>query len=132
MIVRECHAHSLTEHVVDKRGHYRCRQCRSEAVVRRRAAVRDLLLAEAGGACALCGYDRHYAALEFHHVDPKTKLFNIRDGMTRSVARMRFEAAKCVLLCRNCHAEVETGFATLPATIQPASGDRTRGSDVPG
>jgi hypothetical protein len=27
---------------------------------------------------------------------------------------MREEAAKCVLLCANCHAEVEGGAASLP------------------
>ena len=32
----------------------------------------------------------------------------------RSLARCRQEAAKCVLLCANCHAEVEAGVAELP------------------
>jgi len=36
-------------------------------------------------------------------------------GFTRSIEKMRAEAAKCVLLCSNCHAEVEAGIATLPA-----------------
>jgi hypothetical protein len=30
------------------------------------------------------------------------------------LARCRAEIRKCVLLCANCHAEVEGGFATLP------------------
>jgi hypothetical protein len=37
-----------------------------------------------------------------------------RKGFTWSLARMRAEVAKCVLLCSNCHAEVEAGIATLP------------------
>ncbi len=32
-----------------------------------------------------------------------------------SLARARDEARKCVLLCSNCHAEVETGHATVPS-----------------
>jgi hypothetical protein len=35
--------------------------------------------------------------------------------MTRSLAILREEARKCVLLCANCHAEVEAGFAFLAA-----------------
>jgi hypothetical protein len=76
------------------------------------------LVADAGGSCVLCGYSRSLAALQFHHIDPATKRFHIAHrGVTRSMAAARAEAAKCVLLCANCHAEVEGGVATLPATV---------------
>jgi hypothetical protein len=62
----------------------------------------------------LCGYDRSPAALQFHHVDPKEKVFSLsRRGVTIALEAARAEAAKCVLLCANCHAEVEGGFAVL-------------------
>jgi hypothetical protein len=35
------------------------------------------------------------------------------EGATRSLERNRREAAKCVLLCSNCHAEVEAGLKIL-------------------
>jgi len=73
-----------------------------------------MLLAEAGGACRLCGYDRSPAALEFHHLDRATKSFGLGfRGVTRSIAALRSEAAKCILLCSNCHAEVEAGVTQL-------------------
>lgn len=63
----------------------------------------------------LCGYSRFDAALQFHHVDPAAKSFALsREGVTRSLAKARQEAEKCVLLCANCHAEVEGGFVELP------------------
>ena len=63
----------------------------------------------------ICGYRRCVAALEFHHVDRRTKLFALsRQGVTRSIADARAEAKKCVLLCGNCHAEVENGVTTIP------------------
>ena len=84
----------------------------------RRRAVKMALVADAGGSCALCGYSRSLAALQFHHVDPATKQFHIAHrGVARSMAAARAEAAKCVLLCANCHAEVEGGVATLPASV---------------
>jgi ribosomal protein L30E len=49
-------------------------------------------------------------------VDPAEKEFGLaRHGVTRSLDRARVEAAKCVLLCANCHAEVESGMAALAA-----------------
>ena len=79
----------------------------------------------AGGACAICGYDRYVGALQFHHLDPAAKSFAInRDGATRSFAERRAEAGKCVLLCANCHAEVEGGVSSVPpgATVRASSG----------
>jgi hypothetical protein len=69
----------------------------------------------AGGCCAICGYARCLRALEFHHRDPAQKAFGVAlHGVTRSLARARAEAAKCVLLCSNCHMEVEHGMTALP------------------
>jgi hypothetical protein len=103
-----CPRHGETPHrLVPGRG-LRCLRCRSEAVADRRRKVKAALVAEAGGRCARCGYDRSLAALHFHHLDPAEKSFHLsREGVTRSLERARQEAQKCVLLCANCHAEVE-------------------------
>ncbi|HEY1593916.1 MAG TPA: helix-turn-helix domain-containing protein [Thermoleophilaceae bacterium] len=112
-----CRHHGLTDFWLEGRGVYRCRQCRIDAVVRRRASVRETLIAEAGGCCVLCGYERYHRALHFHHVDPRSKRFTIRDGTLRGLDVLRAEARKCVLLCANCHAEVESGVTALPARV---------------
>jgi hypothetical protein len=80
------------------------------------------LIEEAGGACVLCGYDAVPAALEFHHVDPTQKRFGLAArGITRAIAELREEAAKCVLLCGNCHAAVESGAVQLPDDLLPCT-----------
>lgn len=113
-LARTCLRHGETEFVIEGRGYYRCKQCRSEQIVRHRRKVKEMLVAEAGGCCALCGYSRYLGALEFHHRDPRLKRFHVsRDGVTLSLAEVRAEAEKCVLLCSNCHAEVEGGVRTL-------------------
>src|SRR5687768_5293649 len=112
-IERRCRHHGLTMFVKDARGHYGCPTCRADRVTEWRRRVKEVLVAEAGGACAVCGYDRHPRALEFHHLDPRGKAFTLGGGNTFSLARARAEAAKCVLLCGNCHAEVEAGALTL-------------------
>ncbi len=108
-----CPRHGVTEFWLSP-TRARCKRCSSAAVAERRRAVKQILVGEAGGRCSECGYDRCPGALEFHHLDPSTKRFGIASaGCTRSLEAARREAAKCVLLCANCHAEVEAGVRTL-------------------
>ncbi|HKI67147.1 MAG TPA: hypothetical protein VJ989_07760 [Solirubrobacterales bacterium] len=118
----DCKRHGTTEFVLEGRGYYRCKRCRSEAVARRRRTIKRQLVEEAGGACVLCGYARWVGALQFHHVEAAEKEFHLaQGGYSRSIARSRTEMEKCVLLCANCHSEVEGGFATLPVDSVPVS-----------
>lgn len=113
-VMRTCARHGLTEFQRRDPGGYRCLKCRSEAVSRRRRLVKQVLVQEAGGACRICGYDRCTRALHFHHIDPAHKHFDLSlRGVTRSLERARAEARKCILLCSNCHAEVEEGLIDL-------------------
>ncbi len=110
-----CPRHGGTEYVRDGRGYYRCRRCRAEAVSRRRRKMKEILVREAGGACAICGYAGNMRALHFHHVRPPEKRIELNaKGVALSLATLRAEARKCVLLCSNCHAEVEDGAVSLP------------------
>jgi transposase len=109
-VVVLCQEHGESEHVVRDDGRPRCARCAADSVTRWRRRAKQVLVDEAGGRCRCCGYDRCLAALTFHHVDPSTKRFGVGGrGLTRSMAILREEAAKCVLLCANCHAEVEAG-----------------------
>jgi hypothetical protein len=42
-------------------------------------------------------------------------------GNALALATLRAEAEKCVLLCSNCHAEVEGGVTALPVNCSSAS-----------
>jgi 5-methylcytosine-specific restriction endonuclease McrA len=58
-----------------------------------------------GAKCFICGYDKNYASLDFHHL--RDKLFGISTvGMDKPLECVENEAKKCVLLCRNCHSDV--------------------------
>jgi transposase len=116
-ITRHCAHHGMTTFVLEGRGYYRCRKCRQAAVTRWRRRTKRRLIEAAGGACILCGYSEHEGALHFHHLDPSQKRYTLSGcGHTRNLAEALAEAEKCVLLCANCHAEVEAGVSQLPAT----------------
>ena len=113
-VLSYCQHHGMTRFRPDRRGSLRCARCQSDAVAARRRRIKAILVEEAGGACRLCGYDRYVGALQFHHLDPAQKRFALSvGGLTRSLDKAREESRKCVLLCSNCHAEVEAGVATV-------------------
>lgn len=54
--------------------------------------------------CVKCNEDRIYL-IDFHHIDPSTKLFNPLNNYQRSLKSIIEEIKKCVCLCANCHRE---------------------------
>ena len=113
-VTMTCGRHGETQFALEGRGYYRCKRCRIEQIVRHRRKVKSVLVEEAGGSCALCGYDRALGALHFHHLDPATKRLEVSKSVALSIDAVRAEARKCILLCSNCHAEVEGGVTDLP------------------
>jgi hypothetical protein len=119
---RLCGKHGLMVHylAVEKDTGYsrwRCRRCSGEAVLKRKQWIRRLLVLEGGDRCQSCAYDRLQANLHFHHVDPSKKEFALTSGNGKSLARFREEARKCVLVCANCHGEIEAGIRRSPPTM---------------
>ncbi len=102
--IRVCDHHGETVFVLEGRGYYRCKKCRSAAVSRKRRKIKLRALEYKGGKCEVCGYDRCIDALEFHHLTNKS--FGLSEkGHTRSWDTIQKELDKCVLLCANCHRE---------------------------
>lgn len=101
-----------------RKGHTKlvCNSCRSNNVVDR-IALKQRMVDYKGGKCQLCGYAQCLAALHFHHLDPQTKLFHFAGSHLRRWEALQKELDKCILLCSNCHKEVENGYAAVPPEI---------------
>lgn len=67
---------------------------------KRTNSTKAKIVALHGGKCAICGYSKCLAALDFHHVNPEDKDTTV---ITEE------EAEKCILLCSNCHREYHSG-----------------------
>jgi len=96
---------------------YCCRKCKNDFnnqlyqsyhAQQKRGHERKLkLLKLKGGECECCGYNKNSAAMEFHHINPDDKLFqlDLRSLSNRKWGEVVAEAGKCTLLCSNSHAE---------------------------
>ncbi len=108
IIVKICKKHGIGEFILEGRGYYRCKKCRSFHVSESRRRKKEKLIILFGGKCIKCGYDKSYRALSFHHRNKEDKCFGLSDkGLCHSWKELVKEAKKCDLLCANCHMEVE-------------------------
>lgn len=76
-----------------------CGGCRTKM---RRFLVKEKAIALLGGKCKRCGYNKHPAALEFHHLEDK-KFTVGKELAIKSWKIIEAELNKCELLCSNCH-----------------------------
>ena len=81
---------------------------RNARAAQKRLDLKERSIAYLGGKCALCGYDKCPAALDFHHPDGREKDFSI--SSKTSWKAIQTELSKCDLLCANCHREVHAGW----------------------
>lgn len=71
--------------------------------------------------CIKLGDQKYAGALDFHHKDPTKKSFSLSvRGLSYSWESVLKEATKCILLCKNCHAEVETGVISVQRIEKPS------------
>lgn len=78
--------------------------------------------------CIKCGEDR-LCVIQFHHVNPKAKLFSINQTAikNRSEVEIENELKKCVCLCANCHNEFHYLYGTQPKTPVESLDEYLRG-----
>jgi len=84
-----------------------CKICNGQECQERLTRFKLQAITYKGGKCIVCGYNKYYGALEFHHIDPSKKDFAISDLRKRSFDDdVKRELDKCNLLCSNCHKEI--------------------------
>lgn len=83
-----------------------CRKCFNDNRYTLLKQHKRTLVAEFGGCCSKCGYNKNYSALEFHHLESKEKDFQLASARTTNLIKLRKEAEKCILVCSNCHKEI--------------------------
>lgn len=85
----------------------RCKPCHKENSRLRQNQSKAYAVERGGGKCQRCGYNKCMAALEFHHLNPTEKEPTWNSLRAWSKARIDEALKKCLLLCANCHREIE-------------------------
>lgn len=70
--------------------------------------------------CVCCG-ETEPICLDFHHLDPSQKDFELSLVGGRGWNNVKSEIEKCILVCKNCHAKIHANIIDVTKTL-------TRGS----
>ena len=80
-----------------------CSTCQNSYNTNRNRLNKKRAIDYLGGECVDCGYQGHYSAFEFHHIDPTTKKRGWDSMSKHSWEKIMPELDKCVPLCACCH-----------------------------
>ena len=61
--------------------------------------------------CQVCP-ETESVCLEFHHIDPISKDFDVSEAEKMTLTRLKLEVAKCACVCSNCHKKIHAGIVT--------------------
>lgn len=92
-----------------------CKICTNKNTLDRQKSIKKKALEYKGGCCEICGYNKFEGALEFHHLNPKEKDFNISSirQLSKFTEKIKTELDKCILVCANCHREIHGNVTKL-------------------
>lgn len=85
--------------------HSRCKECMYKYQRDISHDQKSYLISVLGGRCSKCGYSKCIEALDFHHINPELKEFEVSAKFTCRTDILIEEAKKCKVLCANCHRE---------------------------
>ena len=89
-----------------------------QAVIDWRKRTKQRIVDAMGAKCSECGYSSCVDALELHHLEPSNKKFSFGGirARPRSWKTIVEELKKCIMVCANCHREIEAGVRVAKNT----------------
>ena len=97
------------ENAYNRRYCYECVPLVPKSGAGQRALIKKWALEYKGNKCEICGYNKCSEALDFHHLDPQEKDFNLSNrNLILDWQVIKKELDKCQLVCANCHREIHS------------------------
>lgn len=105
---RECNRSYHKDHYKRNKAVYK--QDTADRRWQLRANGLQRIMEHAKDGCVECG-EKDFRCLEFDHIDPSTKLYNVGQMASRgySIKKIDAEVAKCRIICANCHRKHTAG-----------------------
>jgi len=121
----DCKKHGRAEFRMEKQGkirgglYARCCECQKESNIKKRIQRQTYacsLIKSRDAKCQRCGYNEYPEILQWHHIDPEKKSFEVSaacQGHVKGVTKQNIleEVELCELLCPNCHCKHHTGYS---------------------
>ena len=105
--VKKCKKHGETTYQLNSQKKWICLECRKETRLSYRHRMRNKAKEYKNMfKCSICDYNKSMWALEFHHLNPNEKEYNLGHLYTSSTKKLYEELDKCILVCSNCHKEI--------------------------
>lgn len=90
-----------------KQKHYQ-----SVQYARNKVTAKRLMDWKASKGCKSCG-ENDPVCLDLHHLDPSIKENDVSNLLTYGWETIMIEAAKCIVVCSNCHRKIHAGSIVL-------------------
>lgn len=104
----------------DKQTHMDiCKDCEKDKTRRNIDKKKEIVNDLKSCGCVVCG-EKDPCCLDFHHIDSEHKEFNMGSAWTKTDKRIVEEAAKCVVVCSNCHRKIHAGVIDIFDYVNPA------------
>jgi len=101
----DCHRAANRKYNRTEKCKARERKYRSAYLINKKRQIKERLVAFFGGECSVCHLkDPCLSVYDFHHKDPGQKDLGIAQMLSWKQAFA--EAAKCSLVCSNCHRRI--------------------------
>ena len=120
MVTLKCKKHKVRYHT-DATYKFLCNERSKASKKKSRQIKKKKTIDLFGGKCQICFYDKCQNALNFHHINPSTKCFEISDAFFRlniPEKELQEELKKCILVCANCHNEIHAGMTEIPENVK--------------
>ena len=104
--------------------HTNCKVCKQKRIDRIKEIKQEYY--RLFGGCIVCGYNKSFHCIDFHHIDHNTKEYAISKLTDNAESKIRKELYKTIPLCRNCHGEHHAGVGQNTDYFIKIHEDKTR------
>jgi ribosomal protein L30E len=89
-----------------------CKDCEKKRNTKKHEERKEILNALKTCGCCCCD-ENDINCLDFHHINPEEKEFNMSAAPNKTIDKILNEASKCVVVCSNCHRKIHAGVIDI-------------------
>ena len=89
-----------------------CKECEKKKNAKKHEEKKEIINTLKSCGCCCCD-ENDINCLDFHHIDPEEKDFNMSAAPNKTTKKIIEEASKCIVVCSNCHRKIHAGVLDI-------------------